>query len=168
MPENQVIDSAQEVKELPLLARREVVLFPHIGAQLLCMRERTLRTVDEALARDRAIVVVARRDDRGGEITLDSVYQIGTEAIIGRVLKMPDGVTSVWVHGQRRVRIAGLIEDPLLLRASVVPIEDPTDKPLPTEALMRAVLALFEKCVKLSDEMSDDVYISALNADEPG
>lgn len=168
MPEGREGDSLEQAREVPLLARREVVLFPHIGAQLFCMRERTLRTVEEALARDRTIVVVARRDTSSQELTLDSLYPIGTEANIERVLKMPDGVTSVWVHGRRRVRIIGLADDPLRFRGTVVPIEEHTDKPLLTEALMRAVLALFEKCVKLSDDMPEDIYISALNADEPG
>ncbi len=153
---------------LPLLPRRDTVLFPHTVAQLLVMRQSSIRAVEAALGHDRAIVVVARRDPQGTETSLESLYSIGTQGTVGRILRMPDGTTSVWVHGERRVRVREVIEDEPFFRVGVVPLEEPSGKPLPTEALMRAVLALFEKCVELSTSLPEDAYIAAMNIDEPG
>ena len=54
------------------------------------------------------------------------------------------------------------------LIARVEPVEESTEKSLPVEALMRAVLALFEKCVKASKNLPEDHYIAAMNVEEPG
>src|SRR5262249_10171812 len=71
-------------------------------------------------------------------------------------------------QGQRRVRILGYTRTEPFLVARVEPIEESTEKSIPTEALMRAVLALFEKCVRTSKSLSEDAYIAAMNVDEPG
>ena len=157
-----------EELELPLLPRKDAVVFPHLVAQLVVMRQSSLRAIEEAIAHDRAIVVVARRDIEAEELTFDQFYTIGTEATIGRHLKMPDGTSALLVNGQRRVRLTHLVHDEPFFIAKVVPIEESTEKPIETVALMRAVLALFEKCTKLSLKIPDDAYIAAMNIEEPG
>lgn len=152
----------------PLLPVRDTVLFPRMVAPLLVGRERSLRAVEEAAKHDRAIVVVAQKDKEVMEPTLECLYQVGTEAIIGRVLRMPDGTTNVWVQGQRRVKLGELFQDEAYIRVSATPFEETAEKSLQSEALVRAVLALFEKCVKLSRTLPEDAYIAAMNADEPG
>lgn len=163
-----VEETAIEELEMPLLPRRDEVIFPHLVAQLVVMRQSSIRAIEEAIAHDRVIVVVARRDLEAEELTFDNLYSIGTEATIGRHLKMPDGSSALWIHGQRRVRIAQLIHDEPFFKAKVVPIEESTEKPLQTVALMRAVLALFEKCTKLSTKIPEDAFIAAMNIEEPG
>jgi len=162
------IISEEEELELPLLPRRDTVIFPHLVTQLIVIRQSSLRAIEEAIAHDRAIVVVARRDLEAAELTFDHLYSIGTEATIGRHLKMPDGTGTLWIHGQRRVRITRLVHDEPFFKVKVVPIEEATGKPPQTEALMRAVLALFEKSIKLSPTLPEDAYIAAMNIEEPG
>ncbi|MFQ5924991.1 MAG: endopeptidase La, partial [Dehalococcoidia bacterium] len=168
MVDEAFIISEEEELELPLLPRRDTVVFPHLVAQLLVMRQSSLRATEEAIAHDRAIVVVARRDPEAEEFTFDHLYSIGTEASIGRHLKLPDGTGTLWIQGQRRVRITRLVHDEPFFKVKVVPIEESTEKPPQTEALMRAVLALFEKCIKLSPTLPEDAYIAAMNIEEPG
>ena len=168
MVEEEIVISEEEALELPLLPRRDTVIFPHLVTQLVVVRQSSLRAIEEAIAHDRAIVVVARRDLEAAELTFDHLYSIGTEATIGRHLKMPDGTGTLWIHGQRRVRITRLVHDEPFFKAKVVPIEESTGKPPQTEALMRAVLALFEKSIKLSLKLPEDAYIAAMNIEEPG
>lgn len=168
MVEEEIVISEEEALELPLLPRRDTVIFPHLVTQLVVVRQSSLRAIEEAIAHDRAIVVVARRDLEAAELTFDHLYSIGTEATIGRHLKMPDGTGTLWIHGQRRVRITQLVHDEPFFKAKVVPIEESTGKPPQTEALMRAVLALFEKSIKLSLKLPEDAYIAAMNIEEPG
>jgi len=130
--------------------------------------EKVQRALDEALLRDRRVIVAAQR----GAVPLEGgpleVYDVGTEAEIGRVLKMPDGSTNVLIHGERRVKISQV--DPLgdVYYGSAEPVEESTERSLTLEALMRALMALFEKCVKLSDAIGEDALVAAMNADEPG
>ena len=154
--------------ELPVLPRPDTVVFPRTAAQLFIRWESTQKAVEAALARNSRALIVARRDPSSRQLSLESVFSIGTEASIGRTLRMPDGGTTIWVEGLRRVRVKGLAQAEPYMRAKVLPIEEPTAKPLHTEALMRAVLALFEKCIKLSPNLPEEAYVAAMNADQPG
>jgi ATP-dependent Lon protease len=156
------------VPRLAVLPLINTVIYPQIGISLYVTREPSARAVEEALARNLPILVVAQRSPEQEEIGPDDVYTVGTEATIGRVLKLPDGHANVLVQGQRRVRILGYDQIMPFLIARVEPIEESTEKPITTEALMRAVLALFEKCVKSSKNLPEDHYIAAMNVEEPG
>jgi ATP-dependent Lon protease len=154
--------------ELPLLPRRRGVLFPNTSGLLLVGRHSSLRAVDEAVARNAPVAVVTQRDPALTEITLDDIFPIATEAIVTRALKLPDGTTQVWAQGQRRLRIEAITATAPYYRVRVTPIREPSRTSLATEALKRAVLALFEKCVRLSPSLQDDVYVVALNMDRAG
>jgi ATP-dependent Lon protease len=130
--------------------------------------EKVQAAVDDAMLHDRQIVVVAQTDPDKEDVGPSDLYLVGTEATIGRVLKMPDGTTNVLVQGQRRVRIGRIDDNTSVMYAAADPIIEPTEKSIALEALMRAMLALFEKCVKLSRNLGEDVYVAAMNADEPG
>ncbi|MFH1485237.1 MAG: endopeptidase La [Chloroflexota bacterium] len=160
--------SDQAAIVLPLLPRRDTVLFPHMLAQLFVRRESSVGAIEEAMASEQSILVVARRDLKTTEVTPEGLYNVGAEGTIGRVLKMPDGATSLWLQGKRRVRITSYIQTEPYPRVSIVPIEEPVDNSMQTEALRRAVLALFEKVVKLSPNIQEESYIAAMNVDEPG
>ncbi|MBI4288275.1 MAG: endopeptidase La [Chloroflexi bacterium] len=137
-------------------------------SQLLVRRPASVRAVEEAWGNQRPVAIVARRQPNVDEATSDSLYSIGCEGIIAKVLRLPDGTTTAWVQGQRRLKLDKIIQGEAYPFVRAHPIEENTEKPLPTEALMRAVLALFEKCGKLSPKLSEDAYVAALNIDEPG
>ncbi len=170
--EKKLVRSAVEellnLPELPLVPVRDTVLFPHIMNPLVVGRDRSIRAVEAAMAGNQRIVVFTQRDPEVADPGLDDLYSIGTEMTIGRMLRMPDGTTSVIGQGASRVKLVDVLQSDPYLRARVMPIYEPTDKPLATEALMRAVLALFEKAVHLSPNISDDAYVAAINADTPG
>lgn len=163
---------AAVIAELPVLPIRDTVLFPHMMSPLFVDRDRSLRAIDEAMMREHTVLIVSQLNSDIQRPNKEDLYLIGTEAIIGRVLKMPEGTTSVLVQGQRRVKLMDVvIEEPYLL-ATVEPLEEVIVDPEPggytVDSLMRAVLVLFEKCVKLSHTLPDDVYVAAMNVDEPG
>src|SRR5688572_8990068 len=153
---------------LPILPVRNTVLFPHVVTPLFVDRDRSLRAIEDAMGGERSLVVLAQRDPEIQRPGIDDVYSMGTEAVVGRVLKMPDGSTSALVQGQRRVRVVGLVDDEPYLRLKVIPIEEPPHELASIEALMRAVLGLYEKVVKLSRTLPDDHYVAAMNIDQPG
>ncbi|MHB0870693.1 MAG: endopeptidase La [Chloroflexota bacterium] len=160
------------VAELPVLPVRDTVLFPHMMSPLFVDRDRSLRAIEEATMREHTVLIVSQRNSDIQRPRGEDLYDVGTEAVIGRVLKMPEGTTSVLVQGQRRVKIHELTMEEPYLMARVVPLDEKVVGPEPggytVEALMRAVLVLFEKCVKLSHSLPDDAYVAAMNVDEPG
>ena len=117
---------------------------------------------------ERTLLVLAQRDPEIERPGADDLYSIGTEAVVGRMLKMPDGSTSALVQGQRRVRVVGFEADEPYLRLSVVPIEDMPCEGEEADALIRAVHGMYEKVVKLSRSIPDDHYVAAINIDQAG
>ncbi|GAB4533612.1 MAG: endopeptidase La [Anaerolineae bacterium] len=154
--------------DYPLLPVRDMVIFPRILSPLFVGRDLSVRAVEAALNADSRLVVATQQDPDVDEPTLDDLYSIGTEVVIGRILRMPDGTISILAHGQRRVELIDLVQTRPFLRVQVRPLAEVGEMTLSTEALMRAVLALFEKCVQLDRNLPEDVYVAALNIDEPG
>ncbi len=154
--------------DLPVLPVRNSVLFPHVVTPLFIDRDRSLRAIEDAMGGERSLVVLAQQDPEVQRPGADDLYQVGTEAIVGRVLKMPDGSTSALVQGQRRVRVIGPSQEDPYLRVFVTPVDEPAYDQAAVEALMRAVLSLYDKIVKLSRTIPDDHYVAAINIDEPG
>ncbi len=157
-----------EVEELPLLPLRDTVVFPHMVAPLMVGRDRSVRALESATQRDSDLVVVTQRDTEVVDPVRADLYDVGTIVSVARTLRMPDGTTSVLAQGQVRVRILDVQSNGQFLTAKVVRITESRASGLPVEALMRAVLTLFERCVHLSDSMPEDAYVAAMNIDDPG
>jgi ATP-dependent Lon protease len=167
-PEAALSEGQGGERELPIVPLINTVLFPHMLTPLFVGRERSVAAVEEAMESDRTILAIAQREQDTEDVGAGDLYAVGVEAHIQRVLKMPDGSTSIVVQGRRRMRVIDIVEERPMLRASAQPIYSDVDKSIAVEAMMRAVLSLFEKVVKLSRTLPDDSYIMAMNVDEPG
>ena len=131
-------------------------------------RERSLAAVKAAITNDENMVVAAQRDSDVTEPGVSDIYSLGTEITIGKALKMPDNSTSVLAQGRRRVEIVEFTQWDPYIRVRARVIYEPLEWDRNTEALMRAVLTLFEKTVMLNRNMPEDAYTFAINIDEPG
>jgi len=154
--------------EVPLLPVRDTVPFPHMITPLLVGRERSLRAVEAAMAKDQRLAVVAQRDPDVQDPTEDDLYGVGAAVVIERMLRMPDGTANILVRGEDRLEILELLDQEPYLSVRGQLIRDAEDSSLSTEALRRAVLALFEKVVQISHDLPDDAYVAAMNVDKPG
>jgi ATP-dependent Lon protease len=154
--------------DYPLLPLRDTVVFPHMMAPLVIGRDRSIKAVEAAAAGDSRIVVVTQRDPAVLEPELEDLHPIGVEMAVGRILRMPDGTTNILGQGRRRAKVLALTQTHPYIRVKVQLLEEPKQVTLGTEALMRAVLTLFEKVVQLSRTLPDDAYVAAMNLPEPG
>ena len=163
-----VTEDQDGIIECPFLATRDMVLFPQMVMPLFVGRERSLAAINAANKSRENLIVAAQRDNNIADPKEVDLFAIGTEASIGRILRMPDDTTSVLAQGRRRVEILGFTQwDPYIrVRARIV--EEIGSWQPNTEALMRAVLALFEKVVDLNYNLPEETYTYALNLDEPG
>jgi ATP-dependent Lon protease len=161
-------DGQSHLPEFVLIPVRDTVIFPHLMSPLIVGRESSIRALETASATNQRVVIFLQRDPEVQEPGFDDLHATGSEIAIGRVLRMPDGTTSTIAQGSARVKLVAITQSEPFLRARVMPIQEPAEKSLTTEALMRAVLALFEKCVRLNQNLPDDAYIAAMNTDTPG
>ncbi len=157
-----------EILDLPLLPIRNTVLLPSIALPLLIGREASLKAVEEAMNKDHLLFVVTQRQAEQEDPGPDDVYEIGIEGHVERMLKLPDGTLSILLRGQRRLRRVRYTQQAPYPRVQAEVMEDQFSSSPALEALRRAVLALFEKCVKLNPILTDDTFIAALNIDNPG
>lgn len=153
---------------LPLLPIRDTVIFPRLVSPLLIGRDRSMKAVEAAQNNQESLVVVAQHDPDAEEPRPEDLYSIGCEVMVVRTLRMPDGTSSVLTQGQRRAEILEFTQVEPYFRADVRVLEEEINQTPDTLALMRAVLALFEKVVYLNRSLPEDAYIYAMNIDDPG
>jgi ATP-dependent Lon protease len=158
----------QPTDRYPLLPLRDQVIYPHVVTPLLIGRDRSVKAVESAFAERSYLVVVAQRDPLQDDPGFEDLYTVGTEVEIARVLRLPDGTTSALVQGHRRVVIEDLVEAEPYMLVHVSPLAEPEVSGPGVEALMRAVLALFERCARLSNTIPEETYVFAMNISDPG
>ena len=166
--EEELQQSPDEVIEAPLLPLRDMVMFPRMVTPLFVGRDRSMEAVEVANARGEPLITVAQRDADVLEPGPEDLFTFGTEVDIGRTLRMPDGTVSILSQGLQRVQIVEYVHLEPYIRVRALPVFETTEKTQLTEALMRAALALFEKIVQLNRNLPEEVYVFAMNVDEPG
>ena len=135
---------------------------------ILVGRRTTLHAIDTATDGDGMVAVVTQRDPSLTDLTLADLHPIATEGSINRALRLPDGTTQVWVQGLRRMRVLAITGSEPFYKVRVEPVDESPDATVPTEALRRAVLALFEKVARLAPSIAEDAYVMAMNIEPPG
>jgi ATP-dependent Lon protease len=156
------------LRELPVLPVRNTVLLPRMVVSLFVDREPALRAIEAAMAGERTLLIVAQCSEQTENPTFRDVYDVGTECSINRVLRMPDGTNSVLVQGVQRVRVDAWLQHTPYGRVRGVAVPEPTSRDEQLEALARTALGYFEQCTKLSDRLSEDAFVQALNIEHPG
>lgn len=153
----------------PVVAIRDQVIFPNTITPVYLGRDKSLRAVEAAIQAGSPIIAVAQKDPNIEDPTPEDLYEIGVEVNPGRPIRLPDGAASITFQAQRRVKIVEFIQTYPYLKAKAIPIsEEKVEKTVQAEALMRAVLALFEKIVQLDDEIPEEAYVAAMNIEDPG
>ena len=155
---------------LPVLPLRDIVIFPYMIVPLFVQRERSIRAVEQALAENRMIMLVAQRDLEKEEPVGRDLYNHGTAASIMRMLKMPDGRIRILVQGLARASITRFDENLPHLLAHILPLSDtePDADELELEALIRNVRASLERAITLGKNISGEVMAIVANLEDPG
>ncbi len=157
--------------ELPVLALREFVVFPYMVLPLFVARERSIAAVEDALAADRLVLLVAQRNSETENPDADDLYRVGTVAMIMRSMRLPDGRLKVLVQGLGKARIDAVIEHPESTWVRTTSLETPdeaTDQwTVEGEALTRTVRARVEELLPLKNLPPEILSITA-NVQSPG
>ncbi|MEO8504611.1 MAG: endopeptidase La [Acidobacteriota bacterium] len=156
---------------LPVLPLKDAVVFPYIIVPLSVGRDKSVLAVDQALADNRTILLVAQKDSNADDPGAEGLHELGTAAVIMRMLKLPDGRIRILVQGLARVRVEHISQTEPFLQAKIQKIEeviaDPST-PLESEALVRSVKESLDRAVTLGKSISPEVMVIAANLDDPG
>lgn len=157
-------------RELPVLMLRDIVVFPYMVVPLFVGREKSKNAVDEALSSHRMILLVTQKSAEVEDPKQDDVFEIGTVALIMRMLKLPDGRIRILAQGLVRARIEELKEEKPFFSANVRVLHDLEDaeKSIEIEALVRNVRTDLDKASALGKNIPPEVMIIAANVEEPG
>ncbi|MDJ0848228.1 MAG: endopeptidase La [Myxococcota bacterium] len=156
-------------EELPLLPLRELVVFPYMILPLFVVRERSIAAVEDALARDRLVLLVTQREGDMEEPEPDDLHPVGTVAMVMRVLRMGDGRVKVLVQGLAKARIDSFVEHDRArwVRATELPADEDADWCVEAEALIRTVRSRVEELLPLKNLPPEVISVTA-NVHEAG
>lgn len=155
-------------RSLPLLPVRDNVYFPHMLFPLFVGREKSVRALDEAMSRQRYILLVAQRDMTVEDPEPSDVYQVGVLAEVIQILKVPDGTVRVMLEGIERVRITDFTQEEPFFKVRVRTLPTESGRSIEVEALMRSVTSQFEQIVNNGRSVPPEVLINVINIDDPG
>ncbi|MFC1463523.1 MAG: endopeptidase La [Candidatus Brachytrichaceae bacterium NZ_4S206] len=156
-----------DVFEAPVLPLRDLVVYPRSVMPLTIGRERSLRALDVARSLGLAVAIAQKSVDVEDPRPSD-LYEIGTVVAIGRMLNLPDGSASLIVQGRARVKVVEWLQATPFLMARVEVLHEPQVQSPAAEALMRAVLTLFDNVVGLNERIPEESFVYAMNIHEPG
>ena len=163
-------DSGPIEVDLPVLPLRGETLFPIPDTvnSFVVGREQSLAAIEEALSLDRRVLALSQHDPDAETVSFSDLHEVGTEAKIARVLKLPDGSTSVLAEGIRRVRAVTPVSEHPFVRAIGWVVEELDEAPAEARELMPLTLELFQHVVELNEATPDEAFIRAMNAETPG
>ena len=156
---------------LPVLALRDIVVFPFMIVPLFVSRDRSIKAVDQSLSENRLILLVTQKEMDLEEPLAKDLYQMGTVAIIMRMLKLPDGRVRILAQGLSRAKVESFDEETKpYVQAKINVITETTleNPPLEVTALVRTVRASLEKAVNLGKNISPEVMVLVANLEDPG
>ncbi len=157
-----------EIRQLPMMPIRDVVIFPHMMTPFVVGRESSVWALEEALSADKKIFLATQHDASIDDPKPEQIYQVGTIVSIIQSLKLPDGNIKVLVEGVERARLVSVTQEDGFYRAGVqvyAVASVSTDK---MEGLINRVTSSFEQYVKQSQNLNYETMIAAVRVDDPG
>src|SRR5271156_5330570 len=157
-----------EIKRVPMMPVREMVIFPEMMHPFIVGREASVRALEDALAGDKKIFLVTQHDASVDDPKPEEIYQVGTLATIVQSVKLPDGNIKVLVEGTERAKIVQITSDEGFFRASIRVVTSKTEPSPQLQQASERVTGLFEQYVKLSQSLNYDTMIAAVRVEDAG
>ena len=163
-------EEENNLKRVPLLPLRDIVIFPHMVVPLFVGREKSLGALGEATARgeNQEIFLSAQRGPEITEPTPDDIFPVGTLASLIQVLHLPDGTVKVLVEGKQRGTIRHFVESEGFFAVEVEPMKERDERSAEATAAARGLLAAFESFIKLSKGLAPELIESVHTIESPG
>jgi len=153
---------------VPVLPLRDVVVYPHMVIPLFVGRDKSILALDEAMRRDKQILLVAQKAADVDDPKARDLYTVGTVATILQLLKLPDGTVKVLVEGVSRAMVENMDVDGYFM-ADMTPLPDIEQyEEREIDVLTRSVVSHFEQYVKLNKKVPPEILTSLAGIEQPG
>ena len=146
---------------IPVLPLRDVVVFPYMVMPLFVGRDKSIRSLEEAMENGKQLLLVAQKQADLEEPDINDLHSVGTIAHIIQLLKLPDGTVKVLVEGKQRAKIENLEDTGEYFAAQAVALENELGEERELDVLKNTVLVEFDKYIKLNKKIQPEV-INAL------
>ncbi len=154
-----------EVKNLPLLPLRDIVVFPELVSPLFVGREKSVRALEEAMNGNKLIILAAQKNASIDDPQPNDIYEVGTIANVMQLLKLPDGTVRVLVEGQSRAKIKSFHNENDFFRVDYEELEDVVDDGLEVKVLAKTVKEQFSNYAKLNRKIPAEI-LNGLQSNE--
>src|SRR5579863_2449405 len=166
--DNDGLNDMEIPKELPVLPLRNTVLFPGVVLPITVGRDKSIKAVNDAYRADKLIGVLAQRDSNIEDPTVTDLEDVGTVARIIKLIKMPDGGTTVILQGKRRFKVGAVTaEDPYFKAQVVLLQEEEAPKEQDFEAYVSNIKDLASQIIQLSPNIPSEASIILKNIENP-
>ena len=152
---------------LPILPLKETVVFPDSATPLAIGQERSIQLIDDVVARDRLLALVTVKNPEVETPAWDDLYDVGTAAIVHKLVKVPDGTLRILVQGIDRIKLDERVEDDPYLVGAFSAVPDVLEETPELEALTRNVQMLYGRIVGLVPYLPAELELAAANVDDP-
>ncbi|NLH07344.1 MAG: endopeptidase La [Chloroflexi bacterium] len=160
-------DTPEIPEELPVLPLRGLVVYPETAVPLLVGQPRSIRLVDDVVAGNRLVALVASHDPDNEEPGPDEIYRIGTAAAVHRLFRAPDGTIRLLVQGLARIAIEDYTATQPYLKARVRRIPEIVEDNIEVQALMRNITDQFRRLSELVPSIPAELIATALSIEHP-
>jgi ATP-dependent Lon protease len=161
-------DETRRRKVLPLLPLRDIIVFPYMVVPLFVGREKSIAALDEAMGKDREVILSAQKLAKVEDPGADDIFRLGTLGTIIQLLRLPDGTMKVLIEGKGRARIHDYVPSPTHFRVLAEEVPDEPAAAVETEALFRSVQETFDEYAKLNKRIAQDLVQTIAAITEPG
>ena len=158
-------DSPREL--LPVLPLRDMVVFPHGVHPLFVGTKSSIVALDSAMADDKQIFLVAKKESEKTDLGPDDLYGMGTVATVLQLLKLPDGTVKVLVEGGSRATVKDIDVTEEFIRAEVAVHSELEIEPREADAIVRSLLTHFEQFAQGNKKIPQEVLASLSGLDDP-
>jgi ATP-dependent Lon protease len=152
---------------LPVLPLKETVVFPDSMTPLAIGQERSIRLIDDVVARERLLALLAVKNEDVEAPGWDDLHDVGTAALVHKLIRVPDGTLRILVQGLERVRLLRPLQDEPYLVAEFAPLPDELVESREVEALTRNVQNLFTRVIELIPYLPAELQLAAANVEDP-
>jgi len=157
----------QEMKRVPMMPVRDMVIFPQQMTPFIVGREASVRALEEALTGDKKIFLSTQHDASVDDPKPEEIYAVGTLANIVQSVKLPDGNIKVLVEGVERARALTITAEEGFFRATVRLLNARVEASPQVEQTVQKITGLYEQFIKLSQSLNYDTMIAAARVDDP-
>jgi ATP-dependent Lon protease len=154
--------------ELPLLPLRNTVLFPGVVLPITVGRDKSIKAVSDAYKADKLIGVIAQKDSTVEEPTVSDLEEIGTIAKIVKLIKMPDGGTTIIIQGKKRFKVEEITSEDPYFKAKIKTLEEEVLKDdNDFNAMVGSIKDLASQIISISPNLPSEAAIILKNIENP-